>query len=74
MSALSETSLTSMKATFPAAPDPIDLMLHICHYSQTQQKTPASTTMNMFFLCRVTRSLLFLHEQCIPYRLFSIPG
>jgi hypothetical protein len=58
MSALSETSLSSMKSAFPAAPDPIqgipilvslmDLMLHICHCSQTQ-KTPVSATMNMLF-------------------------
>jgi len=58
MSALLETSLASMKAAFPAAPDPIqgiptlvsliDLMLHICRCSQTQ-KTPASATMNMLF-------------------------
>ena len=58
MSALLETSLTSMKAAFPAVPDPIqgiptpasliDLMLHICHCSQTQ-KTPASIKMNMLF-------------------------
>jgi len=50
MAALTEISLTSIKAAFPAAPDPIqgipmlasliDLMLHICHCSQTQ-KTPA---------------------------------
>ena len=58
MSTLTETSLTSMKAAFPAALDPIqriptlasliDLMLHICRCSQTQ-KTPASATMNMLF-------------------------
>ncbi len=45
MSTLTETSLTSMKAAFPAAPDPIqgiptlvsliDLMLHICQCLQT---------------------------------------
>ena len=46
MSALTEISLTRMKAAFPAAPDPIqgipmlasliNLMLHICYCSQTQ--------------------------------------
>ncbi len=58
MSALLETSLTSMKASFPASPDPIqriptpasiiDMMLYICCCLQTQ-KTPASTKMNMLF-------------------------
>jgi hypothetical protein len=58
MSTLMETSLTSMKTAFPAAPDPIqriptlasliDLMLHICQCLQTQ-KTPASARMNMLF-------------------------
>jgi hypothetical protein len=59
MSALTESSLTSMKAAFPTAPTPIhgiptlasviNLMMHMCHCSQTQ-KTPASATMNILFL------------------------
>ncbi len=50
MSALTETSLTSMIAAFSTAPEPIhgiptlmsliDLMMHMCQCSQTQ-KTPA---------------------------------
>jgi hypothetical protein len=65
MSTLMETSLTSMKAAFPAAPDPIqeiptitsliNLMLHICQCLQTQ-KTPASARMNMLF-CAVSPGL-----------------
>jgi hypothetical protein len=48
-----------MKAAFPTAPTPIhgiptlasriDLMMHMCHCSQTQ-KTPASATTNILFL------------------------
>jgi hypothetical protein len=58
MSALTETTLTSMKAAFAAAPEltqgiltlasPINLMLLMCRCSQTQ-KTPASATTNMLF-------------------------
>ncbi len=59
MSALTETSLTSMKAAYPTAPTPIhailtlpsliNLMMHMCRCLQTQ-KAPASATMNMLFL------------------------
>ncbi len=59
ISALTETSLTSMNAAFPTAPEPIhgiptlasliDLILYTCHCSQTQ-KAPALATMNMLFL------------------------
>ena len=74
MSLLSETSLTSMKATFLAAPDPlqgiptltslIDLMLQICQCSQTQ-KTPASATMNLLF-CAAS----LLHPRRLPCIIF----
>jgi hypothetical protein len=72
MSALSKTSLTSMKAAFPAAPDPIqgiptlasliNLMLHICQCLQTQ-KTTASATMNMLFT--ISRSWMKLIQSQI---------
>jgi hypothetical protein len=84
MSALSETSLTSMKAAFPAAPDPIqgipmlasliDLMLHICHCSQTQ-KTPASatTTMNMLFCAASPGLYSFFMSDAYPTDYFPFP-
>jgi hypothetical protein len=89
MSALTETSLTSTKATFPAAPDPIqgiltlvsliNLMLHICRCLQTQ-KTPASATMNMMF-CATSLGLysIFTNEAYptdyfpFTYEVDSIP-
>ena len=82
MSALAETSLTSMKAAFPAAPDPIqgiptlasliDLMLHIYRCSQTQ-KTPASATMNMLF-CAASPSLYsFFTTEAYPSTFFPFP-
>jgi hypothetical protein len=60
MSALVETSLTSMKAAFPTASTPIHeipplaslidlMMMHMFCCLQTQ-KIPASATMNMLFL------------------------
>ena len=58
MSALTETSLTSMKTAFPTALEPvqgilmlqslIELMLHMCPCAQTH-KMPASKDMNMLF-------------------------
>ena len=83
MSALTEISLTSMKAAFPAAPDPIqgiptlvsliDLMLHICHCSQTQ-KTPASATMNML-LCAASPGLYsFFTNKAYPTNYFLFPA
>ena len=83
MSALVETSLTSMKAAFPALPDPIqriptlasliNLMLHICRCSQTQ-KTPASTTMNMVF-CDASPGLYsFFTTEAYPSTFFPFPN
>ena len=75
MSALSKTSLTSMKAAFPAAPDPIqgipmltsliNLMLHICRCSQTQ-KTPASATMDMLFCAASPGLYSFFTNDAYP--------
>jgi hypothetical protein len=58
MSALTETSLISMKTAFSTAPEPlqgirmlqslIELMLHMCWCTQTH-KMPASKDMNMLF-------------------------
>ena len=77
MSTLLETSLTSMKKAFLAAPDPIqgipmlasliDLMLHICRCLQTQ-KTPARATMNMLF-CAASPGLysFFTQEEYLAF-------
>ena len=82
MSALSEASLTSMKAAFPAAMDPIqgiptlasliNLMLHICRCSQTQ-KTPASATMNMLF-CAASPGLYSFFTEAYPSTFFLFPN
>jgi hypothetical protein len=82
MSALSETSLTSMKAAFPAAPDPIqgiptlasliNLMLHICRCLQTQ-KTPASATMNMLFCAASPGLYSFFTTEAYPKTFFPFP-
>ena len=79
MSTLMEISLTSMKAAFPAAPDPIqgipmltsliDLMLHICRCSQTQ-KTPASATMNMLFCAASPDLYSFFMNKAYPTNYF----
>jgi hypothetical protein len=82
MSALMETSLTSMKAAFPAAPEPIHgipmivslihLMLHMCHCSQIQ-KTPASATMNMLFLAASPDLFLYFINEAYPSSYFPLP-
>jgi len=85
MSALMEISLTSMKAAFPAASDPIqgipmltsliDLMLHICRCSRTQ-KTPASATMNMLFCAASPAPGLysFFTNEAYPTNNFPFPA
>ncbi len=75
MSALTKISLTSMKAAFPAALDPIqgiptlasliDLMIHMCRCSQTQ-KTPASATMNMLFCAASPGLYSFFMNRAYP--------
>ncbi len=82
MSSLTETSLTSMKAAFPAAPDPIqgnpklasliDLMLHMCHCSQTQ-KTPASDKTNMLFCAASPGLYSFFTMEAYPASFFPFP-
>jgi hypothetical protein len=82
MSTLTETSLTSMKAAFPAAPDPIkgiptlasliNLMLHICRCSQTQ-KTPASARMNMLFCAASPGLYSFFTTKAYPASFFPFP-
>ncbi len=77
MSALTETSLTSMKDAFPTAPTPIQgihtlaslivLMMHLCHCLQTQ-KTPASATMNMLFLAAAPDLFLYFTNKTYPSR------
>lgn len=83
MSTLTETSLTSMKAAFPTAPEQIhgiptlasliDLMLHMCRCAQTH-KTPASTRMNMLF-CAASPSLYsYFTTEAYPTNFFPFPA
>jgi hypothetical protein len=82
MSALTETSLTSMKAAFPTAPELfhgistlaslINLMLHMCRCSQTQ-KTTASATMNMLFLAASPDLYLCFTNKTYPSSYFPFP-
>ncbi len=82
MSTLRENTLTSMKAAFPAAPDPIqgiptlaslvDLMLHICRCLQTQ-KTSASARMNMLFCAASPGLYSFFTTKAYPANFFPFP-
>jgi hypothetical protein len=82
MSALTETSLTSMKAAFTTAPTPIhgilslmslfNLMMHMCHCLQTQQ-TPASVTMNMLFLAASPDLYSYFTGKTYPSSYFPFP-
>jgi hypothetical protein len=82
MSALTEISLTSMKAALPTAPAPIheiptlasliDLMMHMCHCLQTQKK-PASGTMNMLFLTASPDLYLYFTNEAYPSSYFPSP-
>ncbi len=79
MSALMETSLTSMNAAFPTAPTPIhgiptlvsliNVMMHLCRCLQTQ-KTPASATMNMLFLAASPDMYLYFTNKTYPSSYF----
>ncbi len=82
MATLTETSLTSMKAAFPTAPEPIqgiptlasliNLMLRMCRCVQTH-KTPASTRMNMLF-CAASPGLYSLFTTgTYPASFFPFP-
>jgi hypothetical protein len=82
MSALTETSLTSMKAAFPFAPTPIhgiptlasfiNLMMHMCRCLQTQ-KTPASATTNMLFLAALPDLYSYFTNKTYPSSYFPFP-
>jgi hypothetical protein len=78
-----ETSLTSMKAAFPTAPEPIhgipmlalliNLMLcHMCHCSQTQ-KTPTSATMIMLFFAASPDLYSYFTNEAYPSSYFPFP-
>ncbi len=82
MATLMETSLTSMKAAFPTASEPIqgiptlasliDLMLHMCHCMQTHM-TPASTRMNMLFCTASPGLYSFFTTKTYPASFFPFP-
>jgi hypothetical protein len=82
MSALMETSLTSMKTAFPTAPEPvqeiptlqslIELMLHMCWCAQTH-KTPTSKDMNMLFCAAAPDLYAFFKKEAYPKELFPFP-
>jgi hypothetical protein len=82
ISALTETSLISMKAAFPPAPTPIhgiptlasliDLIMHMCCCLQTQ-KTPASATMNMLFPAALPDLYLYFTNKTYPSSYFPFP-
>jgi hypothetical protein len=82
MSALAETSLTSMIAAFPTAPTSIhgipslasliDLMMHMCRYLQTQ-KTAASASMNMLFLAALPDLYSYFTNKTYPSSYFPFP-
>ncbi len=82
MSALMETSLTSMKTAFPTAPEPVQgiptlhslikLMLHMCRCAQTH-KTPASEDMNMLFCAAAPDLYAFFMKEAYPKEFFPVP-
>jgi hypothetical protein len=82
MSALMETSLTSMKTAFPTASEPvegilalqslIELMLHMCRCAQTH-KIPASKDMNMLFCAAVPDLYAFFTKEAYPNEFFPFP-
>ena len=85
MSALTEISLTSTKAAFPAAPDPrpgsrnsharVSYRPDAPHLPLLADTEATSLSHDEHVvLCCVTWSLLFLHERSIPYNLVSVPG
>ena len=83
MATITKTLFTSMKAAFPTALDPIqgvpmlasliDLMLDMCHCSQTQ-KTPASTTMNLLFCAAAPNLYAFSTNKPYPVTFFPFPA
>jgi hypothetical protein len=83
MSALTKTSLTSMKAAFPTAPEPvqgiptlqslIELMLHMWQCTQTH-KTPALKDMNMLFCAAGPDFYAFFTREAYPTTFFPFPN
>ena len=73
-------AIKSIKAAFPAAPDPIqgipmlvsliDLMLNIYHCLQTQ-KTPASATMTMLF-CAASPGLYSSFDEALSIAMHAM--
>jgi hypothetical protein len=82
VSALTETSITSMKTAFPTAPELvqgipmlqslIELMLHMCWCTQTH-KTPASKDMNMLFCATAPDLYAFFTKEAYPKEFFPFP-
>jgi hypothetical protein len=82
MSALTETSLSSMKTAFPTAPEPvqgiltlqslIELMLYMCRCTQTH-KTPVSKDMNMLFCVTAPDLYAFFTKKAYPKEFFPFP-
>jgi hypothetical protein len=82
MSALMETSLTSMKAAFPTASklvqgipmlqSLIELVLHMCQCAQTH-KTPVSKDMNMLFCAAAPDLYAFFTKEAYPTTFFQFP-
>jgi hypothetical protein len=82
MSALTKTSITSMKATFPTEPELIpgiptlasliNLMMHMCYCLQTQ-KTPTSATMNMLYFAASLDLYSYFANKAYPSSYFPFP-
>jgi hypothetical protein len=79
MSVFMETSLTSMKAAFPAAPEPIHgistlalLILHMSCCSLTQ-KAPVLAKMNMLFLAASPDLYLYFTNEAYPSSYLPFP-
>jgi hypothetical protein len=82
MSALPETSLTSMKTAFPTAPELvqgipmlqslIELMLHMYWCAQIH-KMPASKDMNMLFCAAAPDLYAFFTKEAYPKEFFLFP-
>jgi hypothetical protein len=82
MATLTETSLTSMKAAFPTALEPIqgiptlasliNLMLRMCRCVQTH-KMPASTRMNMLFCAASPGLYSHFTTETYPASFFPFP-
>jgi len=75
MSTMTETTLLDMKAEFPPLPELIqgiltlqsliELLFHLCRYTQTQ-RSPASATMNLLFCAAPCDVYFFLTTEAYP--------